>query len=314
MKFAYRIRFHFCKDNRISSDRVSEEFIMDGHSFRLKSANGDSLKESDAVVLSSIGFDTEAEALAHGEKLKKCLSLCGAMLRHGIDVGKEKALSWASRPLIEIFEEQGAQLINDVHGLTVYSDDIETKMITGFPLRITVSSQTEQFISALETAYNLLPELGEKEKIAFDLYNSSFFETSNNARFLTLISVVETLSEPDKEKQDVIELIDELITHLKESALGKTEKMIVASRLGSLKRKSISASARQLIQKYLNKEEAGIYGNFYTIRSGLLHDGTLRCKENEFREKLSQLNDMVSRLLIEIMESKAITYERTPNT
>jgi len=80
------------------------------------------------------------------------------------------------------------------------------------------------------------------------------------------------------------------------------------------KRKSISASARQLIQKYLNKEEAGIYGNFYTIRSGLLHDGNLRCKENEFREKLSQLNDMVSRLLIEIMESKAITYERTPNT
>ncbi len=166
----------------------------------------------------------------------------------------------------------------------------------------------------METVYNLSPEFGEKEKIAFDLYNSSFFETSKNARFLTLISVVEALSEPDKEKQDVIELIDELITHLKESALGKTEKMIVASRLGSLKRKSISASARQLIQKYLSKDEAGIYGNFYTIRSGLLHDGTLRCKENEFRDKLSQLNEMVSRLLIEIMESKAITYERTPNT
>jgi len=313
MKFAYRIRFHFCKDNRISSDRVSEEFAINGQPFRLESANGNSLKESDAVVLSSRGFDTESEALVHGEKIKKCLSLCGAMLRHGIDVGKEKTLSWASRPLIEIFEEQGAQLINDVHGLTVYSDDIETKLITGFPLRITVSSQPEQFVSALETAYNLSPELGEKEKIAFDLYNSSFFETSKNARFLTLISVVETLSEPDQEKQDVIELIDELITHLKESALDKTEKMIVASRLGSLKRKSISASARQLIQKYLNKEEAGIYGNFYTIRSGLLHDGNLRCKENEFREKLSQLNDMVSRLLIEIMESKAITYERTPN-
>ncbi len=90
MKFAYRIRFHFCKGNRISSDRVSEEFTIDGQPFRLESANGNSLKESDAVVLSSRGFDTEAEALAHGEKIKKCLSLCGAILRHGIDVGKEK--------------------------------------------------------------------------------------------------------------------------------------------------------------------------------------------------------------------------------
>ena len=51
--------------------------------------------------------------------------------------------------------------------------------------------------------------------------------------------------------EDVIELIDELITHSKQSSLEQKNKDSVVNRLGVLKNHSISASSRQLIQKYL---------------------------------------------------------------
>lgn len=305
MIFAYRIRFHFCKGTTLNSSQVRVEFGMDNQAFKLKAVSGNSLKESSEVVLGCGGFDTDTEAAAQGKTLQDCLSICGAILQRGIDIGKGKTLTGAGQPLKEAFTKHGAQLLNDVHGLTVYRDDIETKVLTTHGASIIVSFNPEQFISALEKAYCLSPEFTEREKVAFDLYNSSFFEATTVARFLTLVSVVEVLTVSERMDEDVIELIDELITHSKQSSLEQKNKDSVINRLGVLKNHSISASSRQLIQKYLGVGESRTFVDIYNIRSGLLHDGVLRCEEKEFGERLHLLNNMVSQLLLKIMESKA---------
>lgn len=304
MIFAYRIRFHFCEGNMLNSDQHYVEFNIDKHTYRLKAAVGKSLKETNEVVLNCSGFETEEEAFLQGRKLQKCLSVCGAMLKRGIDVGKEKTLTGSSQYLKEIAEKQGVQLINDVHGLSVYRDDIETKVITGLAPTVVVSFKTEKFISTLENAYSLAPEFTEMEKIAFDLYNSSYFETTPTARFLTLVSAVETMSKIDNMEEEVIKLIDNLITLSKQSKLDKKNKNSVVNRLRILKKQSISASTRQLIQKYLGEDESRLFSKIYNIRSGLLHDGVLRCNANEFAEKLKQLEKMVSQLLLNTIEAK----------
>jgi len=122
---------------------------MGDRDFKLKAAHSDSLKKTNAILLGCGGFATEEEALNQGRKLQNCLSVCGAILKRGIDVGKEKTLMAAGQPLKEVFEKQGAQLINDVHGLSVYRDDIETKVLTGHAPSITVSFRPEEFISSL---------------------------------------------------------------------------------------------------------------------------------------------------------------------
>lgn len=305
MTFAYRIRFHLCEGNTLNSDQIRVEFNLDNCDFRLKAAYENSLKETHAIVLGCGGFETEEEAINQGRKLQNCLSVCGAILKRGIDVGKEKTLRGAGQPLKEAFEKRGAQLINDVHGLSVYRDDIETKVLTGHAPSITVSFRPEDFISSLKKAYSFAPDFTEREKIAFDLYNASFFESTINARFLTLVSVVEALSVVEDMNNEVIELVDHLIARSKLAKLEKKNKDSVVNRLGVLKKQSISASTKQLLQKYLGSEEARSFVDIYNIRSSLLHDGVLRCNESEFGKKLNHLNNMVSDLLVKITEAIA---------
>jgi hypothetical protein len=79
-----------------------------------------------------------------------------------------------------------------------------------------------------------------------------------------------------------------------------------------LKKQSISASTRQLIRKYLGNKQARRFIHFYDIRSGLLHDGTLRCDEPAFGNKVNELTNMVSGLLVKMIKSKTTNYPSEP--
>ena len=104
---------------------------------------------------------------------------------------------------------------------------------------------------------------------------------------------------------EVVELVDQLIIQSKQSKLNKKNKDSVVNPLEILKKQSISASTRQLINVHLGEEEAKLFSDIYNIRSGLLHDGVLRCNANEFGEKINHLNNMVAQLLVKIIEAKA---------
>lgn len=297
----------------MNSDQNRIELNLDDRTIRLKAANANSLNETNAIALGCGGFETEEDAYSQGTKLMNCLSVCGAILKIGIDTGKAKILSGAGQPLKEIFEKVGAQLIDDVFGLSVYRDDIETGVISA-NASIICHLELERVTSALEKAYSLDSDFTKREKIAFDLYNSSFFEATTIARFLTLVSVLEVLSIKQDMDKEVIELIDCLIAQCKFADINKDNYDSVVNRLSILKKQSISYSIRQLLRKHLGNEKAKWFDDIYKIRSGLLHDGVLRCSESDFRDKIVQLNNMVSDLLLKTIETRAPKYMLHPTS
>lgn len=307
MTYAFRIKFKFCEGDSINASENSIDLPIQikDQKLRLRAVDSESIKDATALTIGCGGFSTRKEAESYGIRVKDALSLSGALLRRGIDVGKEKTLTGAGQVLKDEFKKRGYQLIDDVHGLSIYRDDIETKVITAHPPSILVAFSPDRFLTEIERAYELSPHLTQKAKIAFDLHNSSYFEASPNARFLTLISVVEVLSITEDLSHEVITLIDEFIRIAKGSSLSSDEKSNLISRIGGLKKQSVSSSARSLVNQYLGDEHASFFAKTYDIRSGLLHDGVLRCNEQEFRSMLNSLTTMVSDLLIKVVQSES---------
>jgi hypothetical protein len=146
--------------------------------------------------------------------------------------------------------------------------------------------------------------------LACELYSSSFFESSRNARFLTLVMALEALNTDQPVSASVRSTIDSLHEQAKEvrNRLGKGDPSIedfnnFLSRLGGLRTRSIRQGIRDLIVETLQldpdisdavstaKEVSRIYG----LRSTLLHTGY--ADEEAVKAATVQLEDVVPRVL-----------------
>jgi hypothetical protein len=136
-----------------------------------------------AVV--ATGYRSEDEALRHGQDLMRALQIIGTRLHIGIDPGKDQ--------LVENALKEGEQnFIRDVHGLCVYEENLPVRVISVSGSFI-LGTGADTFIQELTNTYIENPKLSEKQVLALELYNSSHFELSLRARFLTLVTVVEPI-------------------------------------------------------------------------------------------------------------------------
>lgn len=150
----------------------------------------------------------------------------------------------------------------------------------------------------------------EKLRLAIDIYSSFFFELSENARFLTLVTVLETLT-PDNEIPEVAQLALKIAKSAVKSARDKFNKETddwklvenLLSRIGNLKRKSIGTSLREFVSTIAQKnpsigdpdELADKLKELYNYRSTLVHTGS--ADPAAIKQSLSFLQDFVPRLL-----------------
>ena len=80
--------------------------------------------ESTKFVIISGGYETVEQAHQYGCKIKDAILLYGTKYRVGVDLGKDKASGFlASSVKDKIFNEHGVKMIDDVHGLAVYSEE-----------------------------------------------------------------------------------------------------------------------------------------------------------------------------------------------
>ncbi len=152
----------------------------------------------------------------------------------------------------------------------------------------------------------------EKLQLAIEIYSNSFFESSSNAKFVTLVTVLEALKIDSGVSEIEIETIDELMEQIKtkrdsqdkedpNSSYAILDKLI--GRVGNLKEQSISKSIQTLVIEKL-KFDPGVdnpaaYGkeikDIYNLRCTLLHDGLADSKKIE--DGIKFLSDVVPRLL-----------------
>ncbi|CAN5883005.1 hypothetical protein BH24DEI2_BH24DEI2_20780 [soil metagenome] len=244
----------------------------------------------ETFVLIGSGFCSEENADAVGRRLKTAIAMYGASTGMGVDCGRDKVTSSTSTDIKTRLRDQfGIQLRDTVHGLDVYAEDlpIHYLQISG---TLTVVFSAKDFSNELVREFNNLVALSPKLSFALELYNLTHFEPATKARFLSLVTVVEVLSTKTRRPKPIRDQINAHVQLIRDSGLPTTDKELIISGLGNLKRESIGAACRALVAKYLDADAAEFFSECYAARSELLHEGDTK---REIVSSLSRLDEVV---------------------
>ena len=281
-------------------ERVLEiEVLKEQPPFKLRAINEERLRLDKSKNLSLVGsgFENEETAYAVGKRALHTLLICGVEEKIGINVGYEKSSGGMTQQYLKKIEDKfGVKCKNSVPGLCVYEEG--TVFVTPFGSGIALKS-VEGFINSFKKAFSKSCDLSEKETLAFELYNMSYFESTPRARFLTLVICIEVLCDQVKRNPESLDLVEQFISLTMDSGLPKKEIVSLKGSLERLKNISISQSGKNLVQRQLGDVSYGgkiakqFFQHCYDIRSIMVHDG-----KAEFKHLISELDRMVSDLLL----------------
>jgi len=270
------------------------------------------IKEAEWLVLRSAGdgFSSEEEAHFAGRGAKNAIMWCGARMRVGVDLGDDKPHGGASDYLKEkVLREDGIRLLNDPHGLVVYEDDPKhpTRFVSAsaaLQVGRTPSDFEEYFLEAMDMELRLT----DKETLGLELYGLSHFESAPRARLLTLVSVIEAVTEDTPRSAQAIELVEELIRFTRNSGLPKSEIDSLLGSLSWLKQDSISRRGKALVdeqigqKEYDNKAAKNFFQYCYNVRSELVHSGAPSDESLDVGRLVTQLDQLVADLMVAIIK------------
>jgi hypothetical protein len=279
-----------------------------GHgTYTLSSLGGGPIKEANWLVLRSSGdgFPSKEEADFAGLNAKNGIRWCSARMRVGVDLGDDRTHGGASDYLKrKILEERGIRMLNEPHGLMVYEDDAEhpTRFFSasGEPqVGRSVAAFEEQLLEALDR--NL--RLSDKETLAFELYGLSHFEAAPRARFLTLVSAIETVMEDRPRSPEAVEHVERLMRCTQDSQLPRSEIDSILGSLSWLRRESISRAGKMFVDEMLGRQEYGgkiareFFQYCYNLRSELMHSGK-PSDDADLGQLVVRLDQLVADLLV----------------
>ncbi len=224
----------------------------------------------------------------------------------GVDVGEDRTHAMVTQYFIDqVREEQGIRLLNELHGLQVYEEDPE------FPTQFVASSVEAKLLKGIEDfeqyfreAVDMGLEFTERETLAFELYGLSHFESAERARFLTLVTAIESISENKARSAEAVKHVERLIELTEDSGLPEPEINSLLGSLNWLRQESISRTGRDFVERFLGVEqyEGKVAKKFfqacYNVRSDLVHSGKPSDDTVDFRTLVAELDRLVADLLV----------------
>jgi hypothetical protein len=192
---------------------------------------------------------------------------------------------------------------SNVHGLLVYPSEPKTQFVAlGSPSLMT-GMTIETFHAEFGAAAERNRKLTDRERIAFVLFNSSFFQPGADARFLLLTMAIEALIEPAQKSSEAMQQVDGFIEQTKESAVQRSEKDSLIGSLKWLRDESITKAGQRLAREklgdkcYEGRSAPDYFANIYPIRSRLVHGNVPFPTFEEINKVAAQLEVFVSDLL-----------------
>jgi len=267
---------------------------------------GPSIQDATSLVLRGSGWATAAEAERLGRFYRDLLTRSYARLRLGADFGARAGKSWFTKEGLELVSgKTGRPALNDVHGLMVYERTTRPHLIFASMRGDMVRGvNLNQFLSAFESALNRPREISDRERVALELFNASFFQESVDGRFLLLMSGIEALIEQLPRSDGIIEVVRTLQSQVDAAVhLMEVEKDSLKAGLGQLKRESIGQAGRRLIRDKIGSRSFDdvpadeLFGRCYGLRSRLVHGDLPFPSREDVNTLVAQLEVMFSDLL-----------------
>ncbi len=309
MAKTYNFRFRFnCPPSNILDveHRELELPNMDPtHHISLIAGEKDTtIKKAKSLVLNGSGWSKSEEARKFGAFYINTLARVFARLRIGADFGDRAPKSLFTNYGLKWIEgKTGRPTLNNVHGLIVY-EPIENLQFATMNANGIRGVLAEKFLKAFEYTLRQPKTLTDRERVALELFNQSFFQQSVDSRFLLLMSGLEALIEQGARSPAVKNHIRSLISATSTANdITPEEKEALKSGLGMLKRESIIQAGKRLVKEkldgksYNNKIAEDFFLECYGIRSRLVHGGIPFPTREDVSAVVAQLEVMLSNLL-----------------
>jgi len=278
--FKFRIRLELSPEDRLNSDAELSECdlgsVVGNIQFTGRSEDKRISSATQIIVRSKDGFASEPQARTAAGIVTNAL-LIGAAREHlGIDFGEEGPRGWITdygRKWLAQRAGFTGEVLNDQPGAMVYKDSGNTRFATLNPGRAIIGRPLDRFLTGVQKsvakAQNLLP----RHILALELYSASKFERSQRARFLTLITIIEILSDRQSRSKQGLAVINSISQLVSSADLPGSEREQLLRGLGYLKAESIAAACRRLVAEQLGSDAEVKFKKWYTARSELVHTG-----------------------------------------
>lgn len=304
-----RIRFGLPRDRRLISDLNRIEI---GHAelpiqFEIVAADSGSIGESENLVLRSATPTLLDDASSIGARAQLAVLIAGTRLRVGVDLGKDAPktiLMMAGLEMIRMANDlpEGTVVLNDFLGLTLVDarkPSVFARMEGG---QVIIGTPIERFVDAFVEGFLLTEALSERSQLALELFSASRFEASLRARFLILISAIESITLREDRSGDAQEVLFAMKNLLNSANINEIDKSQIAGTLHDLRRRSITSSSRLLVERFCGKERSGLFGKCYQARSQLVHSGRT---DFDLGAHLHQLEELVSETIMGFIHAAA---------
>ena len=268
------IVFHIQYDAGFSND--DKIFHIDCYElkFKLQARRFDQISGDNSFIL-FIGEPNNDKEQSYeiASKFDKCLRIASLNFSLGIIT---KNINPTSRSVIT---DHGLKFIEQISGNTCramnLSDGINILPVDGqlcFP-NIMMSHKSlvdvKIFFGELIDIYNKKLIIDDLHNTIIDMLNSSFYEKSPWARFIICVSAIELMSPRDEEDDATYKFFKDI----EEYAVSKYPqiKEKINNKFIDIYKKSISASCRETISKYLGEDRAKEFSKIYSVRSKIAH-------------------------------------------
>ena len=230
------------------------------------------ISDNQWLVMNARGFASGDEARQFGTKLRSALEVSAVAARVGVDVGRDLATSGLGQEVREqIARSTGALVRDNVHGLDVFVDDANTRIVrinaTG-----TVLASPEPFLSDLDELHGG-PARSQKIADVILLLNYALMRPEPVAQIVFAISAVESLGQDQTWSPDQELLLGELSRAAEQSSTGtESERREVADAIRkSLHRLTLRQGVFRLLDTLDLSDRRRAWDHLYTERSTLVH-------------------------------------------
>lgn len=306
MDYSFRIRFNRSPTDTIQTEANELTLPTKNSKFSVVlRARQDDLKilDSDQLTVVGSGYESPKDAEAKGREVRKALTIALARIRVGADFGDRAPKGVFTEHGLKWVEQQISQrALNNVHGLMVFETFPKPRFVSS-NARMTRGSKLESFLSAYATSLETLLAISQHEELSYTLFNASFFQPTDDSRFLLLVMAIEALIKPERRSDKSLTHVDSLIQQTMNSDLPAQEKNSMLGTLRWLRFESINQAGRRIVtervgnRRYIEKTAADFFTHCYQIRSNVVHCNLPIPTLTEIGEVAATLEVFVSELL-----------------
>ncbi|HUT03227.1 MAG TPA: hypothetical protein VM163_04985 [bacterium] len=306
-QYDFRLEFRLPGQDHINEDAEELSVLNDSGevTIRLRSgARGSPIKKHSRAALIGGPYPSAADAQTAAERAKRALLLWAVRNRMGIDLGGRPPRAFITSAGLQWQERQiGAPVRAAVHGIDVY-EHIDGLVFVALNFEASVGKAARAFVEQVAGAIKTPLAMSPKQELAGEILSASYFEPSDRSRFITRMTAVEALLDPQPRPPAAQDLVARLVEIVNKSGLDDATRAAMSGSLQWLKQESIGQAGRALATRllpgriYLELAPGRFFTFCYGLRSSILHSGTVPAEVTDFPSVCAAAHEFVCDLLI----------------